>query len=494
MNAQHSEVTSASGFELAAGGLVWRYDNDGTCRKLAVVHRAKHGDWVLPKGRPEKKETPEATALREAMEETGHRAALGEFAGSYSYIKGGRPKVVLIWHMSYQAEDYKAGPKGEIDDVVWLSMEAARERLSHESEREFVKHHCAEEEPGPSEPKWIRLRAAMHSCRWSFQDKVNRPGVKPDASWTGCVRGALAMAETCAKREDLHGAWGAVHDAQRFLVFGMSDGELVGQVTKLSAETKRKLKGWRGAAIQTLLAPFQGEDWPKAGEPLNEKQRALLRQALVDALAVLNEHSDNVYHRMDLVGRQLGFLVVVCAGLLAVGLACAYWANADPPLSLGHLAAVSLAGALGGVVSAMYQLSRVGEAKIPEALLHGVITSGRPLVGAAAALFIYLAMQSKLISIIDASQVSLTTGLVLGFVAGFSEKFVISTVAKVMGGQEDADGKGKKKDSEGEKEPAGAGGGGGDGDAGKKVPEGGPAKKKAVGKKAPKGKGGKAKG
>ena len=33
----------------AAGGLVWRDSTHG--REVAVIHRARYGDWTLPKGK-----------------------------------------------------------------------------------------------------------------------------------------------------------------------------------------------------------------------------------------------------------------------------------------------------------------------------------------------------------------------------------------------------------------------------------------------------------
>ncbi|HDD60964.1 MAG TPA: NUDIX hydrolase, partial [Chloroflexi bacterium] len=33
----------------AAGGIIWK--EDGSERKFAVVHRHKHNDWSLPKGK-----------------------------------------------------------------------------------------------------------------------------------------------------------------------------------------------------------------------------------------------------------------------------------------------------------------------------------------------------------------------------------------------------------------------------------------------------------
>ena len=235
-------------------------------------------------------------------------------------------------------------------------------------------------------------------------------------------------------RGDLDGGWGALHDAKRFMVFGMKDAELLARASTLEAETKTKLKGWRLKATSKLFAHVKPGELLKDPSALKDGRRPLVQHAVVESLSILNEHSDNLYHRLGLVGLQLNYLVYLCGFLIGVVLLGAYlFVEPGSAYDWGHLSAIAVAGALGGVVSAMFQLSRVGEAKIPDALMHGLITSGRPLVGAASALFIYAVMQSGLISLINSSEVSLKTGLVLAFVAGFSEQFVLGAVAKVAG-------------------------------------------------------------
>ena len=439
MSETHKDSTTPADIELAAGGLVYS-NKDGDLR-LAIVHRPKYNDWTLPKGRLKPQETVEAAALREAMEETGHKATLTNLAGAYCYLKGGHLKVVVIWHMTCQEEEYpqKAG-RDEVDRVRWLVPDRAIGHLTHATEREFVARHCEPMCPVPAgrsllpNPKLDRLRAALESGRERLRATMSRQA--PDA-WTWWAPAACRLIEAAraaVKRGDLDAGWGAIHGAERLRVFGMDDTELLTRAASLKAETQTKLKGWRLRATKSLFAPLKLADWLKAKPPLEEADRVLLRQAVAEALEILNEHSDNLYHRLHLVGRQLIFLVAACGFIVVAALwGASFFAPADSDLGWNCLAAVALAGALGGVVSAMYQLSRVGEVKIPDALLHGLITSGRPLVGAASALFVYVVMQSGLIGLIDAASVSLEAGLVLGFVAGFSEQFVLSTVAKVAG-------------------------------------------------------------
>jgi 8-oxo-dGTP pyrophosphatase MutT (NUDIX family) len=450
-----------SKIEFAAGGLVWK--SEGVNRRLAVVHRKKYGDWSLPKGRPQADESLDATALREAMEETRFEANLTGLAGTYSYTKEGRLKIVLMWHATSQAEHYPTpASHSEIDRVVWLSPEKAVKTLTHEAEQEFVKAHCRTKQKAflwsrifPN-PRKGRLEAAVHSAQERLVGHMNRVGSDSNAWWVGSVIQSLDLAESTLNRGNIDAGWRALHEAERFAVFGLSDSELVVRSLSLRAETQAKLKGWRYKATESLWNLPKLVEWQKTEAPLERQERTQLEQAIVESLAVLNEHSDNLYHRLYLVGRQLGYLVVVSFGLLILtGVGSWLLRYSESPYDWVHLGGIAVAGAFGAVASAMYQLSRVGEAKIPEGLLYGLVTLGRPLVGAISALFIYAVVQSGVISLIKLSDAPFGAGLALGFAAGFGEKLVLSTVAKVSGKDQEnrlSRGKGNRVSKDDEKD------------------------------------------
>jgi len=121
--------------EFAAGGLVW--DNSGSVARLGIVRRRVYGDWTLPKGRPERNESWEETARREVMEELGCEGCILGFAGPTAYAKGGRPKVVLFWHMR-RASHAPFVPTDEVIEVAWLPTTEATEKLTHPGERNFL--------------------------------------------------------------------------------------------------------------------------------------------------------------------------------------------------------------------------------------------------------------------------------------------------------------------------------------------------------------------
>ena len=119
----------------AAGGVVW-WHSEGAAR-LALIHRPRHRDWSLPKGKLTEGESWQQAAVREVREETGCKVEVAGFAGTLSYLVNGRPKVVLFWHMRRIGE-CPFHPTDEVDEVIWLSPREAISRLTHPVESQFL--------------------------------------------------------------------------------------------------------------------------------------------------------------------------------------------------------------------------------------------------------------------------------------------------------------------------------------------------------------------
>lgn len=128
----------------AAGGLVWRPGPRGP--ELILIRRFRHGidEWSLPKGKLDAGESYAEAALREVEEETGVRATLGPFAGVMQYRVNGVNKVACFWAMTVAG----AGTPLDTDEVAevrWVTRDEALGMLTHEQNRELLRHA-----PGPA--------------------------------------------------------------------------------------------------------------------------------------------------------------------------------------------------------------------------------------------------------------------------------------------------------------------------------------------------------
>jgi 8-oxo-dGTP pyrophosphatase MutT (NUDIX family) len=108
---------------------------------VALIATRGRTRWGLPKGTVDGAETPEETALREVLEETGLRAEILCHLDQINYYfrAGGTmiSKFVDFYLMRYR-EGSLAPQLSEIDDVRWIPLHSAIGITSFESERRVL--------------------------------------------------------------------------------------------------------------------------------------------------------------------------------------------------------------------------------------------------------------------------------------------------------------------------------------------------------------------
>lgn len=119
----------------AAGAILWRPGTNGP--EVAVIHRPNKHDWSFPKGKPEPGESPAETARREVYEETGMTPVLGPRLPATRYLKGWTLKRVDYWAATVSGAE-RFVPNREVDRLDWLSVPAARARLTHPRDRRLL--------------------------------------------------------------------------------------------------------------------------------------------------------------------------------------------------------------------------------------------------------------------------------------------------------------------------------------------------------------------
>jgi 8-oxo-dGTP diphosphatase len=120
----------------ASGGLVWRQATGE--RELVVIHRRRHRDWTLPKGKVQPGESWVQCAIREVREETGFDVEVESPAGWVCYDIGEITKVVRFWNMRPTGESQFQSSE-EVLSVHWVTPQEALKRLDHEGERLLIR-------------------------------------------------------------------------------------------------------------------------------------------------------------------------------------------------------------------------------------------------------------------------------------------------------------------------------------------------------------------
>ena len=95
--------------------------------KILLVQEASgphQGKWGFPKGRVDPGESPEAAALRELAEESGHDGQVLGLAGVRTALRKGQPAVFLCYDVQVNTEvDHHTSE--EISNTAWCSSRSA---------------------------------------------------------------------------------------------------------------------------------------------------------------------------------------------------------------------------------------------------------------------------------------------------------------------------------------------------------------------------------
>ncbi|WP_236966658.1 NUDIX hydrolase [Marisediminicola antarctica] len=158
---------------VAAGVVCWRMTG-GRVRVL-LVHRANRGDISLPKGKLEPRESLPEAAVRETLEETGLAVTLGAPLGETAYsLPTGRDKIVHYWAAEATDAVIAASnfvPSFEVTSTEWVTLKAARAKLSYERDQELMDRFAA--------------RADSNTLRTFAVVALRHGKAVPASSWNG---------------------------------------------------------------------------------------------------------------------------------------------------------------------------------------------------------------------------------------------------------------------------------------------------------------------
>jgi 8-oxo-dGTP diphosphatase len=177
----------------AAGAVLWRPGRDEARVEVAVIHRPRYDDWSLPKGKVDPGETEPVTAVREVLEETGHRAHLGRRLGAVTYPVDRNVKKVRYWAARGLGGQFTAG--SEVDTLTWLPVRDAMKKVVYAHDRKILRRFA--KYPADTQTVLIvRHGTAGRKARYSGDDTQRPLDKKGRAQAEALVGQLLAFGAT----------------------------------------------------------------------------------------------------------------------------------------------------------------------------------------------------------------------------------------------------------------------------------------------------------
>lgn len=298
-----------------------------------------------------------------------------------------------------------------------------------------------DEKRPPELRSWRRLslnRQRLLGETSAFREELRAKHADRGASaWWEPVAGLLEVAIEHAAKGQVSPGFEALNVARRIALEGLNKTELAAEARALRAEAEdKKLKGWRGEAIRSLLKPFEGST-----ELKDEEARAYLREALF----VRDAAGQNTHRKHDWVARRYWWLVWVTVGAVILLILLSLWSPLDLSVTSiesspgeavtaewSHWAYVFVLGVIGASVSAGLSLTKQRtDDSVPEVRAQTIPAVFRPVFGGAAAIGSFAILSAGLLAGLSVSN---GTILSVAFLAGFSERLIDSVSTRVSAG------------------------------------------------------------
>ncbi|MGB9682355.1 MAG: NUDIX hydrolase [bacterium] len=124
--------------EVSSGCIVYRKNK----KTYLLMILDRFGYWTFPKGKVEKSEDLESTAIREVREETGVDVVIERYIGethyNYTHPEKGPIEKTVHWYLAKAISYDVSSAYGEITRAEWIELEKAKALASYETDRRIL--------------------------------------------------------------------------------------------------------------------------------------------------------------------------------------------------------------------------------------------------------------------------------------------------------------------------------------------------------------------
>lgn len=247
---------------------------------------------------------------------------------------------------------------------------------------------------------------------------------------THCQRAneMLALTIDAMNIGDTAQAWLHFKVARRSFMGTYSHEEIELEAARIGEQCADALNGWKAAVVSKYITEITNQS----------KDLDTNRTRLILAIETLDRHYDGLHEGKDRIRKRLwllltsGVTILIFSAILYVlirrcdPIAFDFMTtDGPPPLSLYGIFAMSVAGSLGALLSAILDFTSRG--KVPSEFDSALVTFSRPFVGMVCGTVALFLAHSGIIGTLN------TTSLVwmTAFAFGFSERFFLGTMKKL---------------------------------------------------------------
>ena len=283
-------------------------------------------------------------------------------------------------------------------------------------------------------PRYMRFKGDLFTFKeYLHVLQMNMSDDEKEKSWT---TKALILCEKAIDKlneRKIDEGWKMLHAAQRLEVYG-NESNRKAIIIELREEAS-KLKEWRKNSILKMIG-FGDE----------KKESEISPEELEKALKIRDEFYHALYYTNRLTRGQFNWLFLILALIIVLGLVYISFNEFTKEyvmdvMNVRNLTGILLFGLLGATTSTIFHFcNSQSSSRIPEILSNTSITMSRIFVGAGFSVFIFVLLNSKIVTSINLFSFTLDTCyefFTIAFVSGFSERLALKSIQKIIGKKEE---------------------------------------------------------
>lgn len=282
--------------------------------------------------------------------------------------------------------------------------------------------------------RYIRFKGDLCAYKKHLESRRRQEITKEDDdNW---ISKALILCDAAfrkLKAVRIDEGWKLLHEAQRMEVYSNENFRRA-TIIQLREEAS-KLNAWRSESVYKIVG-FKDD---------KERLEKVSTEELEKALQIRDDYYHTLYYTNRLTRGQFNNLFFILVMLIILGLAYICYSGISSTtqmdkMTVTNFIGILLFGLLGATTSTIFHFrNSQSSARVPEIIGNNSITMSRIFVGAGFSVFIFVFLNSEIAQAIDVFKfelISCYAFFTIAFVSGFSERFALNSIQKIIGKKE----------------------------------------------------------